>query len=84
MNEITKIFESCLEISTTTKHDVFFQYAPHVNCFSVHYYIDGYVKGKESVYAGAKDGEIFCQIELTDSYIIEQIIAELNELNDIK
>jgi len=43
--EITDLFSLCLEISTTTKHDVFFDYSPHCNLVTIMVHINGWVSG---------------------------------------
>jgi len=83
MKKIVEIFELCLEISNTTEHDVFFEYSPHVNCFSVNYYINGWESG-EDIYVGANNIGTYYQIKLTNTYKIKEVIAELNQLKDIK
>lgn len=45
-----KVVELCYEISTTTKADVFFNYSPHVNYFTIYYYADGWEENKEADY----------------------------------
>lgn len=39
---LQKVLGLCVEISTTTKADVFFDYLPHVNSFSLRVYMDGW------------------------------------------
>lgn len=41
------VLELCMTISQLTKADCFFEYTPHTNGFSVHYYRDGWVEGAE-------------------------------------
>jgi len=84
MKEITKIFELCLEISTTTEHDVFFKYSPHINSFYVYYYKGGRNSCIESVYAGTGGSNIYSYIYIHDSDKIKEVISELNELKDTK
>lgn len=39
------VLELCMTISQLTKADCFFEYAPHVNCYSAHFYRDGWADG---------------------------------------
>lgn len=43
MNEILcEILSMCYRISNNSKADVFFNYSPHCDCFTVNYYRDGW------------------------------------------
>lgn len=45
MNKLLcEVLSKCYEISTNTKADVFFDYAPHVKAFSVFVYRDGWTE----------------------------------------
>lgn len=39
---LQKVLGLCVEISTTTKADVFFEYMPHVDSFSLRVFLDGW------------------------------------------
>lgn len=39
---LQKVLGLCVEISTTTKADVFFDYVPHVDSFNLRVYLDGW------------------------------------------
>lgn len=42
LKDLVELFKLCCEISATTKHDVFFDYSPHVNGFAVYVYTNGW------------------------------------------
>lgn len=51
INELLKrVLEKCYLISTHSKCDVFFEYSPHVNCFTIMYFKDGYNKETQPIY----------------------------------
>jgi hypothetical protein len=39
---LLKVFRKCYEISTTTDHDVFFDYYPHINCYEIDVHFGGW------------------------------------------
>lgn len=45
--ELGKLCMLCHEISTTMAHDVFFQYNPHIDCFSIDVCTGGWHEGAE-------------------------------------
>lgn len=64
---LQKVLGLCVEISTTTKADVFFEYLPHVNSFSVRTWEFGWdVTGNPSHvidYADVCESELLNAIE---------------------
>ena len=70
----------CVEISEDTEHDVFFEYLPHVNGFSVHYNKGGWKANEESTYLFG-GYQIF---DVDDTETMEKVIEELMKLKDTK
>jgi len=79
-HKLLELFELCVTISDTTEHDVFFSYMPHVNVFSVYYYVNGWEAVEDAIYPAKEYGEVYCQIDVNDNFKIEKIIYELKEL----
>lgn len=51
VNELLKkVLEKCYFISTHSKCDVFFEYSPHINCFTINYYEDGHNEKTYPIY----------------------------------
>jgi len=46
----------CMEISKTTDKDMFFEYSPHVNTFSVHFLLDDLKSGRTLIYLTNVEG----------------------------
>ena len=73
---LCEILSKCYEISTNTKADVFFDYAPHVNTFSVFVYRDGWTEETNG------DMEYFAMsLRATRGNLIT-ILAKLYDLED--
>lgn len=66
---ILKVLEKCYFISTHSKCDVFFRYAPHVNSYDVDYYFEGWDIAKENI-----------SIDICTKVNCENLMSTLKEL----
>ena len=63
------VLAMCMEISNNTKADCFFDYAPHVNTYSVNIYRNGWVEGAELEW-----------LDMSSDITEDNIMATLNKL----
>lgn len=62
----------CMEISNNTKADAFFNYSPHVDCYSVNIHRDGWKPGEEAEW-----------LDMTSDITEENVNATLDKLVEI-
>lgn len=67
------VLDWCMGISNTTKADCFFDYAPHVNCYGVHIYRNGWEEGAEAEY-----------VDLSSDINEENLMKTIAELRHIE
>ena len=68
----------CQKISDTTKADVFFDYAPHVNSYGVHIYRNGWEEGADAEYVDLQSDITSRNIAATCDKL-QKIYEELKE-----
>lgn len=70
---IQELLQLCIEKNETTEHDVFFEFAGHINKISVSYYYGGFNKSQEITRSG-----FF--ISMDDEKELKKAINEIKEL----
>ena len=73
---LLEVFRKCYQISTNSKYDVFFDYAPHCNIYTIYYYINGWNPDDEPIYLKS-DVDISRKITIKT---LQQTIKELDKL----
>lgn len=74
---LLKVFRKCYYISTHSKCDVFFDYSPHCNFYSVYYYKEGWGVSKNPFYLHRINGDV------NDTITIDNLTRTYQELNKL-
>lgn len=82
LNQMKRVLELCVKISTKTKADCFFSYSPHCNVYCVNLYRAGWTEDGEAEWL---DMGTVCEAEKLDRTIIrlKEIYKELKEKSDV-
>lgn len=68
-----RILKRAMEITDSTKHDIFVWYAPHVNTIEVHIHRGGWEANKNCTYL---------QVDLRNSHDIDGEVANIHAIFD--
>ena len=79
---LRNILMLCQKISDTTKADVFFDYAPHVNHYGVHVYRNGWEEGVAPEYVDLSSDITSRNIEATYEKL-QKIYEEVKEKDNV-
>lgn len=77
------VLELCMTISQLTKADCFFDYTPHVNGYSVHFYRDGWTEGAEPEWLGMTCDITEENVRKTNNELINLLVELAKEAENV-
>ena len=81
-DRLRSVLSLCMKISATTKADCFFDYSPHVNCYGVHIYRNGWEEGAHAEYVDLQSDIISENLMVTRDKLLK-IYEELKEKENV-